>query len=128
MSTRDSFKDNRPDYRFIGIDGKLYARGFDRVNYETALKLLNGNHPFYNSHPMHSRLIMGFESKKDLNIIMNYFEDSLPIWMFNCTLLAKNGEILTNVSCDERHHFIGEYIMRRYNFEKPDWVQLVPGK
>lgn len=98
------------------------------MNYKSALKILDGNPPYYQSHPKHSKLIASIESEKELNIIMDYFKDSLPIWMFNCTLLGKNGEILTNVSCDEKHHFVGEYPMRKYHFDKPEWLQLVPGK
>ena len=69
------------------------------------------------------------KSRREAKLIAEYFKDILPIWLNgNCILLGEFGEMMTNVPCDEKHQFACQFKMRKYNLEKPNWKELVPGK
>ena len=104
MSRRQNYSHHRPDYKYLGVKGKLFAQGYGRLSKEDASKTCS---LFMYQEDEKGTLFNG-NSQNEAEIVAEHFKAILPIWINNdnCTLLTSSGEIIISVSCQQRYNFV----------------------
>ena len=125
MGRRWNFSNHRPDYKHVGIKGRLFAQGYGKQSYQNATKTC--------SMIMYQVDLKGIPFKpktwSEIKLIAKHFQTILPIWVNdNCTLIGATGEIIKNVPCDQKHNFVCELKIQEFHLRKPKWIEHIPGK
>ena len=129
------------DFRYIGVEGKLYAQGYGKGGHKYALQTCSkwpykggfqinmGTRRREGWYYENDGIPINIDSKLEAKIVSKHFEALLPIWVHaNCTLLTTFGNLVTNASCDENHNFVCQMSLSEYDLRAPKWINLVPGK